>query len=188
MRNIFQESYNQSCIPDDWKKATVTAVHKKGSTSSPANYRPISLTCIACKIMEHICLSHINKHLATHNIISEKQHGFREGYSCTTQLVHTIHDWATSLNQKLDSRVTQIDCILLDFSKAFDRVAHKRLLAKLEMYGIRGNMLHWIESFLSGRSQQVSVNGTHSSPIDVISGIPQQGFSAGAGAIFHLHK
>ncbi len=170
---IFQQSYDEGTIPDDWKKATVSAVHKKGSTSSPANYRPISLTCIACKIMEHIVLSHMNKHLARQNIISNKQHGFRASFSCATQLIESIHDWALSLNEKRNNRVCQVDTILLDFSKAFDRVAHRRLLAKLESYGIRGQLHQWIESFLSGRTQTVSVNGVHSDPINVTSGVPQ---------------
>ena len=69
---IFQQTYDNGTIPDDWKGALVSAIHKKGSTSSPSNYRPISLTCIACKVMEHIVLSNINKHLEHLNIINEQ--------------------------------------------------------------------------------------------------------------------
>ncbi len=173
LRFIYQQFYDMGTIPDDWKHATVSAIHKKGPTSSAANYRPISLTCIACKIMEHICLSHINKHLERHSIIKGIQHGFRACFSCTTQLIESVHDWALSLNEKRGNRVCQVDTILLDFSKAFDRVAHNRLLAKLQYYGIRGNMKLWIQSFLAGRTQKVSVNGVHSNPINVTSGVPQ---------------
>ena len=53
---IFQQSLNSGQIPSDWKKASVTTLFKKGDKSDPANYRPISLTCISCKLMEHIAL------------------------------------------------------------------------------------------------------------------------------------
>ena len=165
---LFQQSYNQSAIPEDWSKATITPIFKKDNKSNPANYHPISLTCICCKVMEHIVLSHMAKHLALNNVIINEQHGFRKGLSCETQLITAIHDWATSLNQR-----TQTDVILLDFSKAFDTVPHVRLLAKLDYYGLRGNTLKWIKSFLSNRSQVVSVNGIKSTPEEVSSGVPQ---------------
>jgi hypothetical protein len=80
-------------MPRDWSKALVTAIFKKDNKSNPANYRPISLTiCICCKIMEHIVLSHMAKHLAANNIIIDEQHGFRKRFSCETQLITTIHD------------------------------------------------------------------------------------------------
>ena len=83
--------------------------------SDPANYRPISL----CKVMEHIIVSNIWKHLHKHDIILHFQHGFQSGLSCESQLIETVHDWMTALDNK-----TQIDAIL-DFAKAFDKVPHK---------------------------------------------------------------
>jgi len=77
-----------------------------------------------------------------------EQHGFRKRKSCETQLISTIHDFATSLN---NSR--QVDAILLDLSKAFDKVPYVRLHHELSSNGIRGSTLRWIQSFLSGRSQ-----------------------------------
>ena len=77
---IFQQSYSTGTIPSDWSTALVTAVYKKDSKTSPVNYRPISLTCLCYKVMEHIILSHINKHLASNNIITRHQHGFRKKY------------------------------------------------------------------------------------------------------------
>ena len=79
-----------------------------------------------------------------------EQHGFRKRRSCDTQLISTIHDFATSLNNS-----GQVDAILLDLSKAFDKVLHVRLCHKLFSYGIRGSTLRWIQSFLSGRPQQL---------------------------------
>ena len=118
--------------------------------------------------MEHVMLSHMAKHLAKNNIIIDQQNGFRQRFSCETKLITTIHVWAESINVR-----SQTDAILLDFSKAFESVAHQRLLLKLDYYGIRGNMLLWIEAFLSNRSQLVSINGTQSSPKPVLSGVPQ---------------
>ena len=66
-----------------------------------------------------------------------------------------------------------MDAILLDFSKAFDKVCHRKLLLKLEHYGINGNILSWIEDFLSGRTQNVVVRGTNSENSPVTSGVPQ---------------
>ena len=67
----------------------------------------------------------------------------------------------------------QIDIGILDFSKAFDKVPHLRLFHKLEHYGVVGNILNWLTSFLSGRSQQVAINGILSSSIVVTSGVTQ---------------
>ena len=118
--------------------------------------------------MEHIILSHVHKHLSTNNILCKHQHGFRSRLSCETQLVSAIHEWASILNIK-----SQADVIQLDFSKAFDKVSHSKLLHKLSHYGIQGQTLLWIKGFLCNRSQSVSVNGVHSTPCKVISGVPQ---------------
>lgn len=146
----------------------MSAIHKKDAKSNPANYRPISLTCVCCKLLEHIMLSHIAKHLSSNNILINQQHGFRQHFSCETQLISAINDWAKSINQH-----TQTDVILLDFSKAFDSVPHHRLLSKLNFYGIRGRPADWIKAFLNNRPQVVSINGSHSNPQPVISGVPQ---------------
>ena len=165
---IFQQSYDTGAVPSDWTKALVTAIHKKDSKSNPANNRPVSLTSLCCKVMEHIILSHIAKHLAVNNILIDQQHGFRQRFSCETQLISAVNDWAKCINS-----CSQTDVILLDFSKAFDSVPHQRLLLKLDYYAIRGKTAAWIKAFLSNRSQVVSVNGSHSSPRPVPSGVPQ---------------
>ena len=118
--------------------------------------------------MEHIILSHIAKHLAANNILIDQQHGFRQHFSCETQLISAVNDWAKCINSR-----SQTDVILLDFSKAFDSVPHQRLLLKLDYYGICGKTAAWIKAFLSNRSQVVSVNGSHSSSRPVPSGVPQ---------------
>ena len=108
------------------------------------------------------------KHLHKHNIILHFQHGFQSGLSCESQLIETVYDWMTAMDNN-----TQIDAILLDFAKAFDKVPHLRLLSKLASYGITGNTQNWIKYFLSNRKQRVSVNGALSDITDVTSGVPQ---------------
>ena len=95
---LFQQSYDSGMVPDQWRHALVTAIYKKGPKTDPGNYRPISLTCLCCKIMEHIILSHISKHLASSNILLNNQHGFREHLSTTTQLISATDDWVSSLD------------------------------------------------------------------------------------------
>ena len=145
---LFQASLDQGQIPSDWKEGLVTPIFKKGERSKASNYRPISLTSICCKVLEHIVHSNVMTHLDKFAILSDAQHGFRKRRSCESQLVTTIQDLAKGLDDK-----QQLDAVLLDFSKAFDKVSHKRLILKLHHYGIRGQVLRWIEAFLSDRTQ-----------------------------------
>lgn len=141
---------------------------KKGDRHKPANYRPVSLTSICCKILEHIVHSHVMSHLDSHQMFNDAQHGFRKSHSCESQLILTIQDLASGLNDG-----EQIDAVLLDFSKAFDKVPHQRLLEKLQHYGVRGNLNKWIADFLADRHQEVVLEGVHSKPTEVTSGVPQ---------------
>jgi hypothetical protein len=102
------------------------------------------------------------------NILTDYQHGFRKKRLCESQLITTIQDLASGIDSS-----TQIDAILLDFSKAFDKVSHERLAAKLHHYGVRGPTLNWIKSFLAGRTQRVIVEGVASDTAPVTSGVPQ---------------
>ena len=110
----------------------------------------------------------MSKFLEINDIINPMQHGFRKGLSCETQLVEAIDDWAYNINSQY-----QTDVIFLDFSKAFDKVSHTKLLHKLKYYGITGQTHSWIRAFLSSRYQSVCVNGTSSPPTSVLSGVPQ---------------
>ena len=165
---IFQQSLDSGTVPNDWRTANVVPIFKKGDRGLASNYRPVSLTALACKIMEHIVVSSILDHLDAHNILSDLQHGFRAKRSCETQLTITTQDVASALN-----RHCQVDMAVLDFSKAFDKVPHQRILHKLRYYGVTDSALAWIGSFLSGRSQQVVVDGAMSSQCPVLSGVPQ---------------
>ena len=168
LTKLFQISIETSAIPIIWKHALVQPVFKKGDRSNAANYRPISLTCICCKLMEHIVRSAITEHIETNNLITDAQHGFRKQRSCETQLISLTHDIATEMNKR-----GQTDIILLDFSKAFDKVPHQRLLSKLHASGIRNRVFHWVKAFLDNRTQEVVVGGEKSESGLVTSGVPQ---------------
>ena len=167
MTLIFQSSLQQGKVPDDWKQSNVIPIFKKGDRSSAANYRPISLTSVCSKILEHIIHSQIMRHLDAHQILSDQQHGFRKKSSCESQQILTIQDLVSSKEEH-----EQMDAVFMDFNKA-DKVGHQRLAIKLDHYGIRGNLLQWLKNFLAKRSQQVLVGGHSSSPAPVTSGMPQ---------------
>ena len=107
-------------------------------------------------------------HLDSNNILVNSQHGFRQKFSCETQLVTAIEEIAKALDNG-----KQTDLIIMDFSKAFDVVPHQRLIRKLDYYGIRGNLKHWLANWLTCREQSVVVNGASSHPVHVSSGVPQ---------------
>ena len=107
-------------------------------------------------------------HLRLHDILSNAQHGFHSKRSCETQLLLTVHDFANGL---IDGK--QTDAIILDFTKAFDKILHKHLCTKLHYYGIRGPILDWIKDFISNKSQQVFLDGCSNESLPVTSGVPQ---------------
>lgn len=141
---IFNRSLQEGTVPDDWRHANVTAIFKKGSRHDAANYRPVSLTSLCCKLLEHV----IESNTVKHDILNDCQHRFRANRSCETQILTLYSQLASSVDKRI-----QADMIILDFSKAFDRVPHQRLLKKVHHYGIRGTTFHWIASFLGHRSQ-----------------------------------
>ena len=170
---IYNESLAQGIVPDDWRQANVVPIFKKGEKYDVANYRPVSLTCICCKILKHITVSNINKHLAFESILADCQHDFRSQRSCETQLVQFFHDLVSNLDRALNRNHRRTDVIIMDFAKVFDKVPHRRLLYKLDYYGIRGSTHKWITSWLSERSQKVVLDGQASDPVPVLSGFPQ---------------
>ena len=146
----------------------MSSVFKKGEIYLASNYRPVSLTCICCKVLEHIVVSNMVKHLEIHDILVDCQHGFRAKRSYETQLISLTHELINNLHSGI-----QNDLIILDFSEVFDKVSHKKLLCKLDNCGIRDTTLKWIGSFLNNRMQQVVLDGESSSKLPVVSGVPK---------------
>ena len=165
---LFNKSLKQGKIPTAWKNAEVKPIFKKGEKCIPGNYRPVSLTSVVCKVLEGFVRDVLNSHFKEHNLLSDHQYGFCSGRSCSTQLLTTIQDW-----MKLIEEGKPVDVIYLDLQKAFDKVPHRRLINKLQGYGISGKLLTWIEDFLTGRSQFVNVAGEYSANSRVTSGVPQ---------------
>ena len=84
---IFNQSPIHASVPNDWRRASVALLYKKEEKYDPENYRPVSLTCICCKTLEHILVSKITQRLSEQDKLVESKHGFRSGRSCATQLV-----------------------------------------------------------------------------------------------------
>ena len=143
LTTVFRASYIQSTTPVE--SANVVPVFKKGDHASAANYRLASLTSICCKVMEHIISSQVMRHLDKNDILTDAQHGFRKRRSWETQLLLSSNDFMKSLDSNTQT----------DVAKAFDEVAHQRLLLKLQSIGMDGFTLRWIRSFLSQRDQTV---------------------------------
>ena len=166
VQKLFNMCFSSGEIPKIWKTANVMALHKKGSKMDCANYRPISLTCILCKLYEKIIRSHILNHVA--DKISRKQHGFLIGRSCLSNLLEFM-----DLVSDIIASGEDLDIFYFDFQKAFDTVPHNRLRIKLETFGICGKTLNVITDFLSDRSFKVLVGNEKSANFSVSSGVPQ---------------
>lgn len=165
---IFTESLEKSCMTKKWKESLVSVLFKKGIKSLAGNYRPVSLTCILCKVLESILRDHFIEHMVRNQLFTDKQYGFISGRSSTLQLLKVLDEWTEALDEG-----NSIDCVYMDFQKAFDTVPHRRLLSKIKSYGFNKSMVDWIEDFITGRTQRVRIDGEVSDEETVISGIPQ---------------
>ena len=96
--NLFQQSIDTDEIPKEWSLANICLLFKKSDRSLACNYRPVSLTCVPCKLLEHIVCSNIMAHLNEYKFLSDRQRAFRKGHSCETQLTTVINDWAKILD------------------------------------------------------------------------------------------
>ena len=136
---IFNTSLTTSVLSTDWKTANVSAIHKKGNKNQVQNYRPVSLTSIAGKLLEQIIRDTVTEHMKDNDQLSDKQFGFIKGRSTVLQLLKVLDSWTETLENG--------GCIdVVYFMKAFDKVPHRRLIGKLQSYGIKGNILDWVSS------------------------------------------
>ena len=165
---LFRSLLDLHNLPSEWKHSIISPKFKSGSPSDPKNYRPISLTCTCCKVLESIIVAELLEFLNTHKLISKHQHGFLKLHSTTTNLLETINDWTISLSNHKSVTIAYVD-----FQRAFDTISHPKLIHKLISYGVSGNLLFWIQSFLSNRTQVVRITSSFSSVCGVSSGVPQ---------------
>ena len=112
LTKIFHASIDKSQTSEDWKTANVLPTFKR-ETSKPANYRPVTSVC--CKVVAHFIHSHLMNFFVYHKILTDYQHGFRKKRPCESQMITTIQNLAIDIEFN-----TEIDAVLLDFSKAFD--------------------------------------------------------------------
>ena len=164
---IFKKSVESAQLPDQWKVARVSAIFKKGNKMLAINYRPVSITSIVCRPSEKIIRDHIVSFLIEHGL-TNFQFGFTKCRSTTLQLLNIWNDWTHRMENK---NIT--DCVYMDYQKAFDKVPHGRLLAKLEAYNLSSEVINWIREYLTDRSQCVKVNSKASEWLPIKSGIPQ---------------
>ena len=168
LANLFNRSLAEGLVPNDWRHAVICPIFKKGVRDDAANYRPISLTCVLCKVMESLVKDKLLAFLQHTKAISPAQHGFVPRRSCLTNLLVAEQ----VITKILDSRQAA-DVVFIDFSKAFDSVNHRLLKAKLISVGINPNLVTWIEAFLAERTFQVLVNDAKSPTARAESGVPQ---------------
>ena len=169
---VFSSVLNASMIngifPEQLKFAKVCPIHKSGSKTDVANYRPISLLPVFSKVFEKALHSRLLVFLEKNNTLYKHQFGFRKQHSCEHALLAAQHTILHALDKKQIAML-----LLIDFSKAFDMVDHQILLNKLEHYGIRGIAVKLFESYLKGRQQSVTINNAKSDCKPLSHGVPQ---------------
>ncbi|GAB0177989.1 mitochondrial enolase superfamily member 1 [Grus japonensis] len=155
-------------MSEDWRKANVTLVFKKGKEEDLENYRPVSLTSIPGKVMEQLFLGVISKDVEEKKVIRSGQHEFTKGKSCLTNLIAFYDDMTGCIDEG-----RAVDVVYFDFSKAFDTVSHNILIGKLRKCGLDEWTVRWVENWLNGRAQRVVISGAESSWRPAASGVRQ---------------
>ena len=168
LTRLFNLSLEKHIFPDTWKKANVTPIHKKNDNALVDNYRPISLLSCVGKLFEKSVFKYVFNFLRDTGAISLKQSGFIPGDSTVYQLAHLYHLFSKALSDHKTVRM-----VFCDISKAFDRVWHTGLIAKLARVGICGDLLQWFSDYLSNRQQRVVINGQSSEWKSIKAGVPQ---------------
>ena len=168
LTKLFNLCLSTCRVPDMWKHANVLPLYKKGDRAHISNYRPVSLLSCTSKILERIVFKNLYNYIRDNNILTPHQSGFQSGDSTTHQLSYLYHMFSLALDSKKDIRI-----VFCDISKAFDRVWHDGLLYKLRKIGIGGNLLSFLQNYLSNRYQSVVVEGQKSEPGLIRAGVPQ---------------
>jgi len=171
---LYNQLFSDSTVPPTWKQAIITSVFKKGAAGAVCNYRPISLTRVASKIMERIIAKQIYVHLLESNLLSSAQHGFVKGRSTCSNFFDAVNDWTSTVQNKKAVTIAYID-----FSRAFGTVSHNKVLLRLYSYGIRGLVFQ----FFRDRTRQTIVGECLSPRTELLSGVVQ---SNGIGPVLFL--
>lgn len=166
--NLFSRSLQEATFPNSWKDANLSPVQKSSFANEKTNFRPISLLACPSKVMERIVFNTMYEYFIANDLLIKENSGFKKNDSTINQLVHIVHNIYKGLDDKKD-----VCMVFLDISKAFDRVYHEGLIFKLKQLGIEGNLLNWIRSYLTNRTQTVVLNGYKSERKIINAGVPQ---------------
>ena len=166
---LFNKCIREGYFPKELKIAKVIPLFKnKGDISDIGNYRPISMLSAFSKVFEKVLHKSIVDHLDKYDILNDSQYGFRKKRST----LHALLNATENIYEALDSKLHTLG-IFIDFSRAFDTIDHELLLKKLSHYGIRGNILNILRSYLTNRKQYVSYGGIDSTLLNIVCGVPQ---------------
>jgi hypothetical protein len=169
LSELINQSFHEGQFPDCLKCARVVPVFKSGSKEIPSNYRPISTLPFMSKVFERVMFNRLNSFFKRYNIISQHQFGFQQQKSTTDAVLQFTESVYSSYREN-----KYLLSVFLDLAKAFDTVDHRIMCGKLERCGIRGLPLLWLKSYLSGRSQYVSISNSNiSSKLPISAGVPQ---------------
>ena len=154
---LFNKILESGVFPDDWARALIIPLLKKGAVNDPNNYRGISLCSILNKVFMKILYNRLSKWVENNNILGEEQAGFRKARSTTDN----IFAFQCLIQKYLSKKGGRCYSLFVDFSKAFDSVPHNLLWYKMINIGIHGNIIKVLQSMYSKlESAIVSKEGT----------------------------
>ena len=168
LSKFFNNCLKFNFVPFQWKQSIITPIFKKGDRRLPLNYRPIAQTSSFCRVLEAILSNSMLSHVSANKLILPNQYGFLPNRSSSSQLLHCLDQWFSSYFSNKIEYVTYTD-----ISKAFDTVSHQKLVKVLRSFGLGTNITDWINNYLTDRTQVVRVNKSFSSPLQVLSGVPE---------------
>lgn len=165
---LFRFLLRSGSFPISWRIANITPIPKGPSSSTPTNYRPISITPLISRVYERLLAKRLSGYLEANHLLPDCQFAFRKGLGTTDALLTITHHIQVALDRGQEVRLAQID-----FSAAFDMVIHSGLLKKLKRIGMRGPIFSVLKQFLTSRKHRVKIDGSYSDWFDVRSGVPQ---------------
>ena len=171
MQSIVNKSFEKACFPDQLKHAIITPIIKNYALDSEIikNYRLISNTPFLAKVLEKAAFQQLYDYLNSNCLLSPNQSGYKQNHSCETALFAIINDLQVVIHND-----TLVAVVMLNLSATFDTVDHQRLLFKLKHYfGINGNVLKWLTSYLNNRTLTVVINNIYSTKKSLLFGVPQ---------------
>jgi hypothetical protein len=168
LTHIVNLSLTTQKFPTNWKKSKIIPLHKKEDQLNPKNYRPVAIIPIFSKILERVVFNQMVEYVTANQLLHPNHHAYRAHHNTTTALIQLYDVWVEAVQHGELAGVC-----FLDMSAAFDIVDHSLLLEKLELYGFDENLLNWTSSYLTGRTQAVSIDGSLSRLLHVQHGVPQ---------------